>query len=159
VPVGQVLQDVRSGTGIWPAAQYVHVDAPASEIVPLPQSVHLALVPSPDLPAWHGVQPVSAVTVQFEEMNFPTAQVLHEKHDDWPTSGWKLTRSMHSDCSPPVHPCPAGQGSSDERAVGRAVVGVVKLPPAAMLTVAELAGQKRAALPHSIVVFDPSGQK
>jgi hypothetical protein len=35
----------------------------------------------------------------------------------------------------------------------------VKLPLAAMLTVDEFVGQKRAALPHSIVVFDPSGQK
>ena len=77
-----MLQEVRSETGIWPAAQYVHVDAPASEIVPSSQSVHVALVPSPDLPASHGVQPVSAVTVQFEEMNFPTAHVLHEEHDD-----------------------------------------------------------------------------
>ena len=67
--------------------------------------------------------------------------------------------AVHADFSPPVHACPAGQGSSDERAVDRAVVGVVKLPPAAMLTVAELVGQKRAALPHSIVVFEPSGQK
>jgi hypothetical protein len=115
VPEGQVLQDVRSGTGIWPAAQYVHVDAPASEIVPLPHSVHVALVPPPDLPAWHGVQPVSAVTLQFEEMTFPTAQVLHEKHDDLPTSGWKLMRAVHRVFSPPVHACPAGQGSSDER--------------------------------------------
>lgn len=120
----------------------MHLDAPTLETVPLSsQSKQLEFVPSPNLPASHEVQPVSEIVVQFEEMSFPTAQVLHKEHDAWPTSAWKLMSAVHGNFTPPTHACPTGQGSSDTRAVGEAMAGVVNLPADAMLTVAECVGQ------------------
>ena len=95
-PAGQALQDERSEFGALPAAQYVQVDEPVSEIAPSAQLAHVELVPSPDLPASHEVQAASVVVVHADVMCLPAPQAEHGVQDTSPSPAWKLSPLGHA---------------------------------------------------------------